>query len=681
MSGLFLSLSPFSRFCSRRVRYIPRRKSPIISRFNSFRFMFSAAAENINRIAGTDRSPYDSSGRRFFSCLLLYQAVTAGEKRMGMNYDHGRFAGLSDKLQRAVNEEFAALNAQQRAAAMHDQGRALCIAGPGSGKTAVISRRAARLGLVRGGGPLQGRVLTLAFNRAACREMKNRSETVVRRICERAGLGPEASRGIKTDHYTIHGYCFKLVRDYCGGHGLKIPRVLEPDEEDRLIREAYREITGGNAGDVTVALFKDYCSGEMRVSLPSGDCKTVFPLVRERFSAVKKELCAVGFGDMLEEALRYLRADKVFRDTTVSAYDYVQVDEAQDLSEKQADVIGLISSGNVFFVADDDQSIYGFRGADPEVVRRLGEGAAIYMLETNYRSKSEITGAASRFIRSNVMRFPKNLTSDKGKGGRVIIKAFENEVSQAVFTVDRIIKYRREGRSVCVLYRNNAGAPLVLTLLYFAVSGARDRRGDGRITGVHITGEKTLLSEDPYAAALSASIIKAEEERRRMVRDAQKFRLPVEKVPLPKDVYKQLEKSGLVDVLGAETMAGRRKYYVENVKAALREIVERSVSGKEIMEHAAAVDAFGSGDGSSGVYMSTIHSAKGLEYDAVMIIDCVKGEFPFGSLSGDALSEERRLLYVAMTRAAGDLYITYPRRCGRLELLPGEFLEELKDCV
>ncbi|MBR5060231.1 MAG: ATP-binding domain-containing protein, partial [Clostridia bacterium] len=152
-------------------------------------------------------------------------------------------------------------------------------------------------------------------------------------------------------------------------------------------------------------------------------------------------------------------------------------------------------------------------------------------------------------------------------------------------------------------------------------------------------------------------------------------------VPLPKDVYKQLEKSGLVDVLGAETMAGRRKYYVENVKAALREIVERSVSGKEIMEHAAAVDAFGSGDGSSGVYMSTIHSAKGLEYDAVMIIDCVKGEFPFGSLSGDALSEERRLLYVAMTRAAGDLYITYPRRCGRLELLPGEFLEELKDCV
>ena len=604
-----------------------------------------------------------------------------------MDREKGREEGLSRRLMRAVEEEFMTLNPQQRAAAMHGEGRALCIAGPGSGKTAVISRRAARLGLVCGGGPMRGRVLTLAFNRAACREMRDRGEDIVRRVCGRAGADVDAAL-MKTDYYTIHGYCFRVVRDHCAGRGMPVPRVQSPEEENALIREAFFEVSGGRAGDEMLSLFKNYNIRENGVTLPAGDYNVLFRLVRERYSAMKQKIGVVDFGDMLELAALYLRRDAEFRRSVVSAYDYVQVDEAQDLSGMQADIVGLISSRNVFFVADDDQSIYGFRGSDPEVVRRLGEGAAIYMLERNYRSKSEITETASLFIKGNIRRFSKNLTADKGRGGRVAIRAFKDEVSQGMFAVRKILECRRKGRTVCVLYRNNAGAAVVLTLLYFAGGASGNGRcsvagqcgkqtvGAPEASGVRITGERTKLSEIPYTALLTGAIKRAEEEEAKRTENR-----PFANVPLPGTIYRRLEKSGFTDVIGAETMAGRRKFYVENVKAALKIIVGNSRTAGEILLHAAAIDEFGDARDGTGVFMSTIHSAKGLEYDTVIIIDCVKGEIPFGSPSGDALSEERRLMYVAMTRAGSELYVTYPRRCGKLEFMPGEFLDELKEVL
>lgn len=674
-------------------------------------------------------------------------------------------------LTRAVEKEFETLNPQQRAAALHGEGRALCIAGPGSGKTAVISRRAARLGLVGGaGGPLRGRVLTLAFNRAACREMRERGDSIVGRILKTAGIGEDGpvtggsgagvqseTAGLRTDYYTIHGYCYRIVRDYCARHGMRTPGVLDQAGEDALVREAFFEISGGIVGQEILKVFKNYNMREHRVMLPAGDYKVLFKLVKEQYSAMKRRDGVIDFGDMLELALEYLRVDREFRRQVASSYDYVQVDEAQDLSGMQADIVGLISPGNIFFVADDDQSIYGFRGSDPEVVRRLGEDAAVYMLERNYRSKSEITDAASLFIKSNIRRFSKNLTADKGRGGRVVIKAFASELSQGRFAVNRILDCVRKRRTVCVLYRNNAGAAVVLTLLYFALrseqagsalrsgqagsapgswkagsapgpgqaagrspeiregAGASAARIDGERTGiasVHIAGERTRLSEIPYTRLLYEELKRAEAA---YVCGA-RFRAAV---PTPATLYRRLEKSGVVDIIGAETMAGRRKFYVENVKAAVKIIVGNAESCEMIPECAAEIDALGDRgsaggaagktscgnagsaagktlygkadsaagkvdfgkacEGDSGVYFSTIHSAKGLEYDTVIIIDCVKGEIPFGSPAGDALFEERRLMYVAMTRAASELYITYPRRCGKLELEPGEFLEEMRE--
>ncbi len=556
---------------------------------------------------------------------------------------------------------------------MHGEGRALCVAGPGSGKTRVIALRAARLacegrrnhvaGCEGGNGDTcgSGVVLTLSFNRHACEEMKERGENLLRRV----GVPESAAR-----FSTVHAYCYYLIRRRLEKRGEAPPAVLEQAETEDILKRLYRGITGTDASkDVLRELKRSVSETEKNFIERQTDAKSkrfysIADDVAVLYAETKRRLGLIDFDDMLAEAVRILKSDAEFLRETRRAFLFTQVDEAQDLSAVQAEIIELISDGNIFYVADDDQSIYGFRGAEPDILRGLG-ARTVYMLERNYRSNSEIVEVASRFIRGNEGRFGKRLSAHKGAGGSVSLMRFADTEKQADFVVAKMLDCAAKGRSACVLYRNNASAVVVLTKLFFA---EKKRKIDIR---PRVGGERVKFGESGFTDAV-AELIKCEEEAFLERKGPGVF-------PDIGTIYRRLVKSGAIGAVMAGIGAGRRHLYAAVLERAAAIITGKALSGDGFMELAAEIDAFET-DEASLINLSTVHSAKGLEYDTVIVIDCVKGEFPSGEGKGEnALREERRLMYVAMTRAKSELVIAYPSRCGNLVFEPGSFVRELEE--
>ena len=556
---------------------------------------------------------------------------------------------------------------------MHGEGRALCVAGPGSGKTRVIALRAARLacegrrnrvaGCEGGNGDTcgSGVVLTLSFNRHACEEMKERGENLLRRV----GVPESAAR-----FSTVHAYCYYLIRRRLEKRGEAPPAVLEQAETEDILKRLYRGITGTDASkDVLRELKRSVSETEKNFIERQTDAKSkrffsIADDVAVLYAETKRRLGLIDFDDMLAEAVRILKSDAEFLRETRRAFSFTQVDEAQDLSAVQAEIIELISDGNIFYVADDDQSIYGFRGAEPDILRGLG-ARTVYMLEKNYRSNSEIVEVASRFIRGNEGRFGKRLSAHKGAGGSVSLMRFADTEKQADFAVAKMLDCAAKGRSACVLYRNNASAVVVLTKLFFA---EKKRKIDIR---PRVGGERVKFGESGFTDAV-AELIKCEEEAFLERKGPGVF-------PDIGTIYRRLVKSGAIGAVMAGIGAGRRHLYAAVLERAAAIIAGKALSGDGFMELAAEIDAFET-DEASLINLSTVHSAKGLEYDTVIVIDCVKGEFPSGEGKGEnALREERRLMYVAMTRAKSELVIAYPSRCGNLVFEPGSFVRELEE--
>ncbi len=560
------------------------------------------------------------------------------------------------------------LSGEQYSAVMHGEGRALCIAGPGSGKTRVIALRAARLACEmaekRAGakGP-GGVVLTLSFNRHACGEMKERGEGFLKR----AGVPDNTAR-----FSTVHAYCYYLIRRRLELRGEAPPAVLEQAETEDILRRLYKGITGADASkDVLKELKRSVCGTEKNFIEREIDAKrrrflSIADDVAVLYAETKRRLGVIDFDDMLAEAARILKSDEEFLAETRRAFLFTQVDEAQDLSAVQAEIIELISEGNIFYVADDDQSIYGFRGAEPDILKGLG-ARSVYMLERNYRSNSEIVEVASRFIRGNEGRFGKRLSAHKGAGGSVTLMRFADIEKQADFAVAKMLECAAKGRSACVLYRNNASAVMVLTKLFFA-----EKKRKIEILP-KVGGERVRFGESGFTRAV-AEMIRCEE-------DEYLDRKGPGVIPGAGSIYRRLEKRGAIGSVMAAVGAGRRALYAAALERAARIIAGKAVTGDVFERLVSEIDAFET-DGPSLVNLSTVHSAKGLEYDTVIVIDCVKGEFPSGEGKGEnAMREERRLMYVAMTRAKSELVIAYPSRCGNLIFEAGSFVRELEeDC-
>ncbi|MFR1517874.1 MAG: ATP-dependent helicase [Clostridia bacterium] len=551
------------------------------------------------------------------------------------------------------------LNAAQQEAAMHFTGPALTLAGPGSGKTTVLTERTLNL-VRRTRTPEQ--ILSVTFTNAAGDEMRKRYRKASGACIEE--LQTEAEPVFQT----VHSYCNGLIREYERNSAVRYERIDEKTGgKMEILRKLYAEINGEEADPYLLNRI-----GNSRSGSPDPEIKN-WRKIRKCYDAYKRQRRLIDFDDMIDLASEILHSDscdkKRIREQNQERFRFLQVDEAQDLTKEQFDILQIIAaSRNIFVVADDDQSIYGFRGASPVCVRVFYQShpdCKLYRLSRNYRSAHKLVRVSAAFISKNSDRFDKTLYSEKEEEGTLRIKACGNSILQASFLRKEIRDLRRkeDGLTVGILYRNNISGLLPRALF---------TKENMPYT---LMGEKTEIDSLPFLDGILSAIRMRERESRWIL-------------PPPAETLRRLLEEGLEHRFESYCRDTRQHMrYKDAVLSFVFYLCDVCGSWKEAVRLLDRLDAAANNTNEGSICFTTVHSAKGLEYDAVFIIDAILGEFPgCGAAEGKLLEEERRLFYVAMTRARKYLYITYPLRRGNLyaDRRPEKesiFLSEIKACM
>ena len=634
--------------------------------------------------------------------------------------------------------DLSTLNAPQREAVTTTEGPLLVLAGAGSGKTRVIAHRVAWL-LVQGVQP--ERVLAVTFTNKAAEEMKER-------VCALAG---PPGRAVFVS--TFHSFGLWLLQQEHRAAGL--PRrfgICDAGDQAALVKRCMREVNvDDRAFDARRVLFlvssaKNALQKGVKVR-PEGqgdDYDLVAAEVFPRYQAGLRAQRAVDFDDLIALPVELLRSDAALRAKYQERFRYLLVDEYQDTNRCQLELLKLLAGErrNVCAVGDDDQAIYGWRGAEVKNILRFDRhfpGAKEVRLEQNYRSTGRILACANGVIAKNPHRKSKQLWTSAGEGAPVKVAALAGEEEEARHVADRIVRGRAEGRPwshFAVLYRLNAQSRPIEEALReasvpYRVSGGpaffdraevRDllaylkvcvqREDDvslSRIVNVPARGLGDATLERVYAFATARGVPLFEALRRsgevpdlprgaadRMLafvdlvdRYAFAFdRQPIGEVARRLVAEVDLYAHARAGVKSAE--AAQRK--VEAIESMLRSIEGwASRTGKKpTLPNYLAKLALDSRqeegeEEREGVALMSLHAAKGLEFPVVFLIGVEEDLLPCSGIQGEArdLDEERRLAYVGITRAREELHLTRAQartKRGKLEpRTPSRFLQDLPE--
>ena len=612
------------------------------------------------------------------------------------------------------------LNPQQREAVEHGQGPLLVLAGAGSGKTRVLTVRVARLIDELGVAPR--RILAVTFTNKAAGEMRERI----------AGLLGEEPRGLWAA--TFHSLGARLLRreaDFA-------PRdrnftIYDRDDSIRAVKRAM-ERAGvdperwspssvlNRISDAKASMVGPDEYGEKSFDLMSRRVAEVYPAYERGL----RRSNAFDFDDLIYHPVRMLeRVDEV-RERYAERFVHVLVDEYQDTNHAQYRMVRALARrhGNVCVVGDDDQSIYGWRGADLSNIldfERDFPGARTIRLEENYRSTSSILEVANTVIAHNTERKPKELRTSRGEGEAVQVVRLPDEKREARWTAERIRRLRREEDRApgdfAVLYRTNAqsrpyeealrreGIPYrvvggvrfyerreikdVLAYLQLAVNPVDDaaflrvvnwpRRGIGSVTLDRLSaarreeeplleaaGRATEIDELPTAGARSLEAFAGE------IREL--HRLQAE-VPAERVVREVLDRFEVRPALEDEEDGEDRVENVDELVAGVADFdpvdargeMEASEEASELelfLQHVALLSDIDRHEEGGAVSLMTLHNAKGLEFPVVFIGGLERGLFPLARAeeSRREYEEERRLFYVGVTRARDRLFLTHASR-------------------
>lgn len=540
------------------------------------------------------------------------------------------------------------LDENQEKIVSHIDGPALVLAGPGSGKTTVLIERTIRLARKI---KMPQKILCVTFTNAAAREMEKRFLQSQNETDDNFSQTPVFK--------TVHSFCNEVIKEYERSVGVKYKRIEgNSGEKRKIFKDLYKEINGEDGEEYIIDKLNDFNKKSNTVLEIKG-----FRKIMASYDIYKNKYCMIDFDDMITIALGILSSAEKnklrIREYFCSRFDYIQVDEAQDLTSEQFAIIEMIGKhGNVFVVADDDQSIYGFRGAAPECLFKFQKNFSdcqTYYLSRNYRSVGNIVDYSCKFIAQNKDRFSKNLYSKNIKGPVPRIKCFKNGIKQAEFVckeTKKLLKVNKDTK-IGVLYRNNISG--LLPRAVFVCEGYNLKCGEDFFK----TREMDFLDD-------IISVMRSM-ERNCVV------------VPTPSKMLRTLREEGLSNKLENYCRnSGRNIYYKEILSEFLEFLCMYSGSVKNMVSLLDKIDdknIISRTCNTCCVELSTVHSSKGLEYDVVFLIDVVRGEFPGRNATvGKALEEERRLFYVAMTRAKESLYVLYPQRRGE----ESAFITELK---
>ena len=626
----------------------------------------------------------------------------------------------------------ADLTPAQREAVAHVEGPLLVLAGAGSGKTRVITRRVAFM-LGRG---IEGKnILALTFTNKAAGEMRARIGT----------LAPGAGVWVGT----FHSLCARLLRTYAPLVGLDrgytiydqgdrvraIKQVMEPLDLDGA------SVTPERIESVISRAKNDLVSPSMLARRTRDHVDAVVARVYGAYQDKLRTSSAVDFDDLLVHLVTILKEHKDVRAELDARFRYILVDEYQDTNLAQYAIIRALAtdSPNLCVTGDPDQSIYGWRGANLNNILEFEQdypGCRVVKLERNYRSTKNILRAADHLIRFNSRRKAKALTTENPGGQAVELAIYTTEADEARAVASKIVELVREGtytfREVAIfcrvtaLTRNFEAALRAAKVPYQVVGGmsfyerqeVKDvlaylslmanpkddlgflravnvpPRGVGKTTLDHLSGRARELGLPLLAMARQAQAVPGlKDKAARSLRD---FGMLMDELSALRDhaaeevLRKLLALSGYHEYLAGEGKGGGedRLANLDELVSAAREF-DREHPGASVLDFmeeislASAVDRWQ--DDAGSVTLMTLHAAKGLEFPVVFIVGLEQGLLPHSRAneSEAEMEEERRLLFVGITRAERELYLSYCRvrefRGQRLATIPSIFVRELPD--
>lgn len=620
-----------------------------------------------------------------------------------------------DKILSNLNSKYnIKLSKQQLAAVKHTDGPCIVLAVPGAGKTTTMVIRLYSLIKYHGINP--SNILTMTFSRASAKDMEHRFNNL---------FGDELS--IKPRFSTIHSFAYSVISNYERLMGKKYTLIEGdrcPVSKITILKQVYRQIHNeyitddildeliNTIGFVKNSMIKsqDFSNYDFSISR--------FNDIYASYEEIKRKNRYLDFDDMLTLAFDVLKMNNKLLDFYRNQYKYILLDEGQDTSIIQYEIVKLIAKplNNLFIVADDDQSIYGFRGANPSMLldfNKYYSDAKVYFMEENYRSTKQIVSLANEFIKINQERYKKNLKSNREAGEPVNIISVINENWQAKYLAEELTKVKKL-KDNAVLFRNNISSILVAKELYknnipfymkdskiylFTHWVTQDVLSFMRLSlnkGDIDAFERIYYRMDAYLPKAAVEYVKENgvaksvfktlkgfslltEKHKQKIQTIDnmfnllKYKRPYEAIDF---IYNDLKYKEYLKQNGAD--AGYSIESLDSILHILKAIAKDTENLYQFMdklnELQDVIQKSSFNKGKNVVTLSTIHSAKGLEYDTVYIINLIDGELPNSESIKMAewksnykpIEEEARLFYVGMTRAKNHLNLVVPEsRLGR----------------
>ena len=580
------------------------------------------------------------------------------------------------------------LNDAQMQAVLHKEGTMLVLAGPGSGKTLVITKRIENL-IKTGVDP--SRILVITFTKAAAKEMKERF------------LAMGTPGGNRVTFGTFHAVFFKMLKH---AYHFQAESIIREEEKNAVLRGLMRslQVSCDDEAEFIKNFFAE--AGLLKNSridaahyYPMSCGKDTFLQLLDGYQKYLRRHRKLDFDDILVETYRLLSEREDLLLAWREQYRYLLIDEFQDVNRIQYDIVRMLAepANNLFIVGDDDQSIYRFRGAKPEIMLHMPEDygdAKIVRLSYNYRCPKSVVEMADRVISHNKERFPKELTAVKKEKGLVTAEIFDTKREENLKVIERIRTGKIPPSQTAVLFRTNTQARLLMEQLmeynipfkardlvpnlyehwiakdlyaYIRLASGSAKRKDVLMVmnrpkrylsreglyedPVDFTAWKAFYKEQPWIKQRMEAFLDQLERLRKMRPFAAVNYI---RKGIGYDAFLQeyeksrgLEDGSLVEIV--DTLQECSRPYAsmlewkEHIKAYTKELKE----------------SFGQENGKKdAVTLATFHSAKGLEFDAVHMIDVNEGVTPYKkAVLPTDLEEERRMFYVGMTRAKEELHL------------------------
>ncbi|HWG59535.1 MAG TPA: UvrD-helicase domain-containing protein [Candidatus Acidoferrales bacterium] len=628
------------------------------------------------------------------------------------------------------------LNERQREAVLATDGPLLVLAGAGTGKTRVITYRVAHL--IEQGVPPEA-ILAVTFTNKAADVMKERIGELLRT----SGLGLGASDVWIS---TFHSFCARLLRREAPALGL--PRnftIYDDDDQNAAVKRALAELDfssedyppRGVRAQISHAKNHGITADEMESQASTARDASRADVARlfRVYEASLRQASALDFDDLLLRAVDLLRENPGVRAAWISRFQYLMVDEFQDTNRWQEEIVRLLAGQrkNVCVVGDEDQSIYGWRGARAGNLKRFTEDfpeARVIRLEENYRSTQTILDAAAAVVRHNSGRLGKHLHATNGAGGALRFYEAQDSFAEAEYICGEIAPLIREDRDarVAVLYRTGAQSRAFeevlrrLGIRHRVVGGfSFYERAEVRTALSYL---RLLFHPDDNIALLrvlnvpprgiGAASIATLESRARETRQSlwrvvqsgdtaaprrlagallsfreliESLRAEAENLPPEQLIERVLDGTGYLGWIEQQDNIEHtsRAENLRELSNAMAEAAEQGQTLEDLLDHAALVSDSDEYDDTVPVSLMTLHSAKGLEFDAVFLAGLEEGLLPHSRSQAELqqLEEERRLFYVGMTRAKKSLTLSravYRRTYGEDRMrasMPSRFLAEV----